>query len=343
MTDFDKSLPIPCHRGLCSAIYKNLVLEKSKQICNNKYMNREHGVDEMEDLRDLNNLENLCATRDITQWGLLGFNRSKEVSKKLCNFIPLPEVEGKWGFTLAEVLITLGIIGVVAALTIANLIQNYREKTTVTQVVKAYSTLSQAFEQAIEDNGTVDGWCTKDELYNDCSIKISNIMKPYLKIEKECLKGNYKCLGGKHKFLYSNNSIYFFNASNQYVLTDGSIVQFKAESGDMYTSRWCGATKNITKQPDRYFGSCGIVYVDVNGLKNPNTFDKDTFTFAIFKDGLALKGLPPDTIVTFNKYCLGKNVNLAYGGHCSGWVVTNKNMDYLHCKDLSWSGKTKCK
>ena len=32
-------------------------------------MNREHGVDEMEDLRDLNNLENLCATRDTTQWG----------------------------------------------------------------------------------------------------------------------------------------------------------------------------------------------------------------------------------------------------------------------------------
>ena len=293
-------------------------LEKFKHICNNKYMNREHGVNEMEDLRDLNNLESLCAIRDRTQWGLLAF-------------------------TLAEVLITLGIIGVVAALTIANLIQNYREKTTVTQVVKAYSTLSQAFEQAIEDNGTVDGWCTKDELYNDCSIKISNVMKPYLKIEKECLKGNYKCLGGKHKFLYSNNSIYFFNASNQYVLTDGSIVQFKAESGDMYTSRWCRATKNVTKQPDRYFGSCGIVYVDVNGLKNPNTFDKDTFTFAIFKDGLALKGLPPDTIVTFNKYCLGKNINLAYGGHCSGWVVTNKNMDYLHCKDLSWSGKTKCK
>ena len=69
MTDFDKSLPIPCHRGLCSAIYKNLVLEKSKQICYNKYVNIEHGVNEMEDLRDLNVLENPCTTRDRTQWG----------------------------------------------------------------------------------------------------------------------------------------------------------------------------------------------------------------------------------------------------------------------------------
>ena len=44
-------------------------LEKFKHICNNKYMNREHGVDEMEDLRDLNVLENPCTTRDITQGG----------------------------------------------------------------------------------------------------------------------------------------------------------------------------------------------------------------------------------------------------------------------------------
>ena len=44
-------------------------LEKSKQICNNKYMDREHGVVEMEELKDLSSIENPCATRDRTQWG----------------------------------------------------------------------------------------------------------------------------------------------------------------------------------------------------------------------------------------------------------------------------------
>ena len=48
------------------------------------------------------------------------------------------------GFTLAEVLITLGIIGVVAALTIPTLVANYQKKVTVTKVKKVYVTLNNA-------------------------------------------------------------------------------------------------------------------------------------------------------------------------------------------------------
>ena len=44
-------------------------LEKFEQICHNKYMDIEHGVNEMEDLKDLNMFENPCATKDTTQWG----------------------------------------------------------------------------------------------------------------------------------------------------------------------------------------------------------------------------------------------------------------------------------
>ena len=44
-------------------------LEKSKQICNNNYINIRHGVNVMEDLKDLNNRENPCATRDRAQLG----------------------------------------------------------------------------------------------------------------------------------------------------------------------------------------------------------------------------------------------------------------------------------
>lgn len=55
-----------------------------------------------------------------------------------CSFV-------KSGFTLAEVLITLGIIGVVAAITLPTLIQNNDEKATVTKLKKMYSNLQNAY------------------------------------------------------------------------------------------------------------------------------------------------------------------------------------------------------
>lgn len=62
------------------------------------------------------------------------------------------------GFTLAEVLITLGVIGVVAAMTLPTLIQEHREKARVTQVKKAYSILSQAFTMAVQEYGDIEDW-----------------------------------------------------------------------------------------------------------------------------------------------------------------------------------------
>lgn len=59
----------------------------------------------------------------------------------------------KRAFTLAEVLITLGVIGVVAALTLPSLIQKSTEKETVVALKKFYSESSQAFSLAVEKDG----------------------------------------------------------------------------------------------------------------------------------------------------------------------------------------------
>jgi len=64
----------------------------------------------------------------------------------------------KNAFTLAEVLITLGIIGVVAALTMPSLITNYQKKQTVVRLQKAYSALSQAVKLSQAQNGDVQDW-----------------------------------------------------------------------------------------------------------------------------------------------------------------------------------------
>ena len=63
-------------------------------------------------------------------------------------------------FTLAEVLITLGIIGVVAAMTMPSLIQHHREKAMVTSLEKFVSTISQAVELYKADNECVDSIST---------------------------------------------------------------------------------------------------------------------------------------------------------------------------------------
>ena len=59
-------------------------------------------------------------------------------------------------FTLAEVLITLVIIGVIAAITIPSLINKTNEQETVVAVKKAYSILSQAYQRIVAENGEIN-------------------------------------------------------------------------------------------------------------------------------------------------------------------------------------------
>ncbi len=246
-------------------------------------------------------------------------------------------------------MITLGIIGVVAALTISTVIQKYNEKVTVTQLEKTYSILSQAFEQAINDNGTVDNWCEEEDLensYKSCSDKIGEKIKPYLKTLKTCKAGQSGCFDAKYKIRiesdYGVSHKYFYLTSQQFLLLDGSAVSFDAGNGDRYLHLWCQANKNETSGNLRYLRNCGEVYVDVNGKRAPNVVNKDVFYFRIYKDGIAPAGLPADTVwvTSFKETCLKGRYN---GDACAGWVLINKNMDYLHCKDLSWNGKHRCK
>lgn len=65
----------------------------------------------------------------------------------------------KKGFTLAEVLITLGIIGVVAAMTMPTLINNINNKQNIAALKKAYSLISQAGVDVIRENGSLANLC----------------------------------------------------------------------------------------------------------------------------------------------------------------------------------------
>ncbi len=84
----------------------------------------------------------------------LGIFASKSVSCRISK----SDLHKKSAFTLAEVLITLGIIGVVAALTIPTLVQNYRQHVVETRLQKFYTTFNQAITMAEAQYGDKKEW-----------------------------------------------------------------------------------------------------------------------------------------------------------------------------------------
>lgn len=89
----------------------------------------------------------------------------------------------KKGFTLAEILITLGIIGVVAAMTIPTLMTKYAKQRTETQLVKFYSMMNQTLRMSVADNGDPDGWivANKNYTYEETVEFLKTYIFPYMK------------------------------------------------------------------------------------------------------------------------------------------------------------------
>lgn len=82
-------------------------------------------------------------------------------------------------------------------------------------------------------------------------------------------------------------------------------------------------------------GKCADVYIRTQGKSNDETKSKYMFGFYVYKYRIVPRGLSTDEL----DLCLGgKNYS-----NCTAWAMYNGNMDYLHCNDLSWNGKRKCK
>ena len=221
-------------------------------------------------------------------------------------------------FTLAEVLITLGIIGIVAAITMSTIMQKITEKRTVSQLTATYSILSRALRLAVEDNGTVDGWgCIKQD--KACAELIANNLKPHLKLLLDCGTND-----SKGKCIY--NGVYNYKSGSplqnyatadwayKVVLLNGTSIWWRGPylQGDSINS-----SKNSM-----------LIYVDVNAQKKPNVIGIDMFGFEYYAgSGLVPLGSPLSTQFSYKTACLPKNSN---GWGCAYYIMNFKNMDYLH-------------
>lgn len=139
----------------------------------------------------------------------------------------------KKAFTLAEVLITLGVIGVVAAMTMPSLVANYQKKVWVNQLKKTVSVMNQAFQKMLADDGvdsladtevfsSIVGNCIASYGYNNskCTNFYSELKK-YLSIVEIGKTGAYK-----YQYI-KKGSIPFYPDNNQnsakFVLADGTM------------------------------------------------------------------------------------------------------------------------
>lgn len=180
-----------------------------------------------------------------------GFEVCAEVKNSALNQI------SKTAFTLAEVLITLGIIGIVAAMTLPNLIGNYQKKQTATQLKKVYSLIQQAVRHAEADYENIEYWnfdLTADQ-FKDTYIK------PYFKVVKEYKSGEFP--GGKTIYCRdgkSNCTGYSgFSHNPKLILADGTLLSVES------------------LKPQKMVN----IVVDLNGFKKPNRYGRDVFFFTI--------------------------------------------------------------
>ena len=269
---------------------------------------------------------------------------SKAHSKHLFPYSPINLFTfKKAAFTLAEVLITLGIIGVVAAMTIPTLIADYQEKQTVTKLTDAYAIMSNAYALAMVEKGPISGWfpdyepagaleideetgeVTFDEKRMKNAEAFHDIFGSYLKVVSRCKGNDQSCAK------YDN--IYTLNGTEK--KTDNKHFSYSTLVNGV-TIR--GGTINLPCNTT----SCGDFSIDINGLKGPNTFGKDIFYFYMRSDGIVPIGKDGDPSRPFDDYC-NMDADNEYNGYgCAAWIIYNKNMDYLHCNDLSWDGKHNC-
>ena len=226
-------------------------------------------------------------------------------------------------FTLAETLIVMGIIGVVAALTIPNLNSSTNNMEKVTKVKKIYAELNEAHNRATAVYGPLETWFVNDicNVGSDCKNtkeRYYNRLTEFMKLQKDCGTTSTGCMPTSIKYLYGGNAGTLDNTSSSRAILSGGWslrvpLMYKESAGSTYYGY------NINK-------SAGRIDVDIDGPnKGKNTQGVDIFTFIVTSDGIYPYGGGSYWNDSNIKYYCFYN-----GGGCTAWIINTGNMEYLN-------------
>lgn len=219
-------------------------------------------------------------------------------SKPIESATSIPPLKNKIqvGFTLAEVLITLGIIGVVAAMTIPTLITNYQKHITVTKLQKAISVLNQAYKLSYDDVGEPSA---SEAFAMGAEDYFKKYWAPYIKSAIICTTPQ---MCG-----YKTNTPWKLANGNQVttVATSKNLrTTFYTPDGFLYVIFTGGGSSESETGVERRW-----VYVDINGGEGPNIYGRDLFELTrVEKDGGGIQpqGYDLDSAV-INRNCSKKS------------------------------------
>lgn len=227
------------------------------------------------------------------------------------------------GFTLAEVLITLGIIGVIAALTMS-IIHNITNQQYVAGLKRAYNVLSNVIRNSEADNGPAEDWTAFTYTGSpnlDETVFFTTYIQPYLNVLTVCPRGSMDNCFPLTSYKFLNNgtgtqvygSLYGANFYHGVRTRDGISYACTSESG-----------------------SWKEFIVDVNGPKGPNVVGRDLFKFVLFPQPLGLQpygsyaqssAMTPIADSTVLSGC-SKNVGNANNFYCTMRVISEGAMNY---------------
>ena len=186
-------------------------------------------------------------------------------------------------YTLAEVLITLGIIGVVAAVTLPSVIQNYKKQEVLSRLKKSYAVIEQTVKMAEKDYGTITTWPE----WSDSEAVLHKYFVPYLSGVKEFGKTKSVeialCYDQNSSMTFDNVFKYY----SQYVWWTGVHISNPFSAGETSSIALSdGTCIGLNPKTDSHGVKPKMIFVDVNGSRRgPNVAGKDLFFFYINSDG----------------------------------------------------------